>query len=97
MKVIRCPLLNSFHRLTLVYPSFQMFGAVESSVTMKLKGTSRSRLRESEAALLPVPEWSHLYNRVWDVADYGEFRLLTQLVHVQIAVQKPMIYKEMLI
>ena len=52
--------------------SVQMFGAVESSVTMKLKGTSRSRLKDSEAALLPVPEWRHLYNRVWDVADYGE-------------------------
>ena len=62
----------SSHQLTLYYPSVQMFGAGESSVTMKLKGTSRSRLRESEAALLPVPEWSHLYNRVWDVADYGE-------------------------
>ena len=69
----------SSHQLTLYYPSVQMFGAVESSVTMKLKGTSRSRLRESEAALLPVPEWSHLYNRVWDVADYGEKRHITEL------------------
>ncbi len=43
---------------------------MESSVTMKLKGTSRSRLLDSEAALLPESEWRHLYNRVWDVADY---------------------------
>ena len=67
---IECLLLTTL-RASL---SHQMFGAVESSVTMKLKGTSRSRLRDSEAALLPVPEWRNLYNRVWDVADYGKER-----------------------
>ena len=62
-----------------------MFGSVESSVTMKLKGTSRSRLKDSEAALLPVPEWRHLYNRVWDVADYGEFRAWMLIIDLRTA------------
>ena len=62
---------------------------MESSVTVKVKGTSRSSLWSGETPLagsLP-PEWLALYNRVWDVADYvvppaenGAFFITTNMV-----------------
>ncbi len=59
---------------------------MESSVTVKLKGTSRSHLTPIEAG--PIPdEWLPLYNRVWDEADYvvppaenGAFFITTNVV-----------------
>ena len=58
-------------------------------MTIKVKGTSRSRLGGDEtkvAASLP-PDWRALYNRVWDVADYvvppaenGAFFITTNMV-----------------
>ena len=59
---------------------------MESSVTVKLKGTSRSSL--PQASNMSVPrEWRHLYNRVWDTADYvvppaenGAFFVTTNVV-----------------
>ncbi len=59
---------------------------MESSVTVKLKGTSRSRLPDAQNMSVPR-EWRHLYNRVWDTADYvvppaenGAFFVTTNVV-----------------
>ena len=64
----------------------QEFAPVESSVTVKLKGTSRSRLPDAQNMSVPR-EWRHLYNRVWDTADYvvppaenGAFFVTTNVV-----------------
>ena len=67
----------------------QEFSSIESSVTVKVKGTSRSHMDANESALaasLP-PRWRALYNRVWDVADYvvppaenGAFFITTNVV-----------------
>ena len=67
----------------------QEFAPVESSVTVKVKGTSRSRLPENLnlSRFMPDDSWRDLYNRVWDVADYvippaenGAFFITTNLV-----------------
>ena len=58
-------------------------------MTVKLKGTSRSHLPENDSDVSSqIPrEWRHLYNRVWDVADYvvppaenGAFFITTNVV-----------------
>lgn len=66
---------------------YQEFAQVESSVTVKLKGTSRSHIPTHENATTILPEWRHLYSRIWDVADYvvppaenGAFFITTNVV-----------------
>lgn len=67
----------------------QEFAPVESSVTVKVKGTSRSYIPPSVnlSKYLMSPEWRTLYNRVWDEADYvvppaenGAFFITTNIV-----------------
>ena len=62
---------------------------MESSVTVKVKGTSRSHIPASVnlSDYLMHPEWRDLYNRVWDEADYvvppaenGAFFITTNIV-----------------
>lgn len=70
-------------------PIFQEFASVESSVTVKVKGTSKSHMESEETAFTQslLPSWLALYNRVWDVADYvvppaenGAFFITTNMV-----------------
>ena len=84
---IRFP--QSIHVFLRTFSSSQEFAPVESSVTVKLKGTSRSHLPENDSDVSSqIPrEWRHLYNRVWDVADYvvppaenGAFFITTNVV-----------------
>eukprot|EP00095_Tigriopus_kingsejongensis_P001653 snap_masked-scaffold801_size95070-processed-gene-0.12 protein:Tk01653 transcript:snap_masked-scaffold801_size95070-processed-gene-0.12-mRNA-1 annotation:"hypothetical protein DAPPUDRAFT_206200" len=66
---------------------YQEFGQVESSVTVKLKGTSRSHIPTHDNVTTVPSDWRHLYNRIWDVADYvvppaenGAFFITTNVV-----------------
>ncbi|TRY76235.1 hypothetical protein TCAL_09591 [Tigriopus californicus] len=65
---------------------YQEFAEVESSVTTKVKGFSRSELTERARGQIPE-EWHYMYERVWDEADYvvppaenGAFFVMTNLV-----------------